>query len=75
MANLADQRGYSDERWRTYKLADGLGGQAHHGQESSAIRFWQFEARKLARDKDGERILGAEGKPAYESTPLAGPRS
>ena len=75
LASLAEQRGYSDDRWGTYKQVHGLGGQVRRGEKGSAILFWQFETRKLARDRDGQPVLDQEGKPVYETTPLDRPRS
>ncbi len=75
LASVADQRGYSDERWGTYKQVQGLGGQVRRGEKGSAILFWQFETRKLARDRDGGPVLDQEGKPVYETMPLEQPRS
>ena len=53
----------------------GLGGQVRRGEKGSAILFWEFETRKLARDRDGRRVLDGEGKPIYETVPLGRPRS
>ena len=75
LASVADQRGYGDERWGTYKQVKGLGGQVRRGEKGSAILFWQFEARKLARDSHGKPVLDGEGKPVYETIPLDRPRS
>ena len=75
LASVADQRGYDDERWGTYKQVKGLGGQVRRGEKGSAILFWQFEARKLARDRNGTPILDGEGQPVYETLPLGRPRS
>ena len=75
LASVADMRGYQDERWGTYKQVEGLGGQVRRGQKGAAILFWQFEARKLARDRNGKPVLDENGKPVYETIPLDRPRS
>ena len=75
LASVAEQRGYSDERWGTYKQVQGPGGQARRGERGPAILFWQFETRKLARDRDGQPVLDEQGKPVYETTQLDRPRS
>ena len=75
LASVAQMRGYQDERWGTYKQVEGLGGQVRRGQKGAAILYWQFEMRKLARDRNGRKVLDEEGKPVYETTPLARPRS
>ena len=43
LASVAEQRGYSDDRWGTYKQVQGLSGQVRRGEKGSAILFWQFE--------------------------------
>ena len=53
----------------------GLGGQVRRGEKGSAILFWQFETRKLARDRKGQPILDEEGQAVYETTLLDRPRS
>ena len=75
LASVADQRGYQDERWGTYKQVKGLGGQVRRGEKGSAILFWQFETRKVARDRDGRPVLDGDVKPVYETVPLDRPRS
>ena len=75
LASVADQRGFQDERWGTYKQVKGLGGQVRRGEKGSAILFWQFETRKLARDRNGKPVLDENGKPVYETIPLDRPRS
>ena len=75
LASVADQRGYLDERWGTYKQVQGLGGQVRRGEKGSAILFWQFETRKLARDRNGRPVQDEEGQPVYETVPLERPRS
>ena len=74
-ASVADRRGYSDERWGTYKQVQSLDGQERRGEKGSAILFWQFEMRKLARDRAGRPVLDEEGKPVYDTVPLDRPRS
>ena len=75
LASVADQRGFQDERWGTYKQVKGLGGQVRRAEKGSAILFWQFETRKPARDRNGKPVLDENGKPVYETIPLDRPRS
>ena len=75
LASTADSRGYSDERWGTFKQVQDLGGHVRRGEKGCAILFWQFETKRLARDKEGKPILDDEGKPVYETQPLASPRA
>ena len=74
LASTAERRGYSDERWGTYKQVMDLDGQVRRGEKGCGILFWQFESRQLARDKDGKPVLDDTGQPAYETRALASPR-
>ena len=75
LASTADNRGYSDERWGTFKQVRDLGGQVLRGEKGCAILFWQFETKRLARDPEGKPILDDKGKPVYEIQPLTSPRA
>ena len=74
LASTADRRGYSDHRWGTYKQVSELGGQVRGGEKGAAILYWQFEARRISRDKAGNPVLDKEGKPVYETHTLHSPR-
>ncbi len=75
LASTADSRGYSDERWGTFKQVRDLGGHVNRGEKGCAILFWQFETKRLARDPEGRPKLDDEGKPAYEVQALSSPRA
>ena len=60
---------------RDLQAGAGPGGPVRRGEKGSAILFWQFETRNLARDRKGQPILDEEGTPVYETTPLVRPRS
>ena len=74
LANTGEERGYSDARWGTYRQVKDLGGQVRRGERGCAILFWQFEARRLARDRDGRPVLDEKGNPVYEKHTLRSPR-
>ncbi len=74
LASTADQRGYHDHRWGTYKQVRELGGNVRRGEKGCAILFWQFEQKRLARDSQGKPLLDVEGKPVYETRALDSPR-
>ncbi len=74
LASEADKRGFKDERWGTYRQIREVGGQVMRGERGSPVLFWQFEARRLARDKSGKPILDSKGQPAYDVRRLSAPR-
>ena len=69
---VAERRGYSDERWGTYRQVRDLDGQVRKGEKGTRILYWHFEDRRIVRDRlDGTPILDEKGKPVYESRTLA----
>ena len=74
LASTAERRGYSDERWGTYRQVKDIGGQVRRGEKGCAILYWQFEAKRLARDRDGKPVLDDKGQPLHETRALASPR-
>ena len=73
LASTAGRRGWTDHRWGTYKQVRELGGQVRRGERGVTILYWKFESRRPARDKAGKPLLGADGKPVYETRPLERP--
>lgn len=43
---VQEQKGYSDNRWLTYKQAEGVGGQVRKGEKSTKVRFWQWTTER-----------------------------
>ena len=75
LASVASMRGYQDERWGTYRQIQEAGGQVRRGQKGAAIIYWQWEARRAARDGSGKPVRDEEGQPVYQVTPLQRPRT
>ena len=74
LAEKAAKLSYGDARWGTFKQVKELGGQVLRGEKGTQILFWQFETKKLARDKAGRPVLDEAGKPVYETKALPHPR-
>ena len=75
LASVSQTRGYQDERWGTYRQIQEAGGQVRRGQKGASIIYWQWEARRLARDTKGKPLLDDKAQPVYEVTRLERPRS
>jgi len=68
----AEEKGYSTDRWVTYRQAQELGGQVRKGETSSeAIIFRPFE--KQAEDASGNKLFDSDGKPLMESRAMIKP--
>lgn len=70
---VQEQKGYSDNRWLTYKQAEGVGGQVRKGEKSTKVRFWQWTTERDKTDDNGNPVLGPDGKPEKETVRLDRP--
>ena len=75
LATVSQMRGYQDERWGTYRQIQEVGGRVRRGQKGASVVYWQWEARRLARDGNGKPLLDDKAQPVYEVKPLERPRS
>ena len=75
LASVSEMRGYQDERWGTCRQIQDPGGQVRRGQKGASIVYWQWEARRLARDGEGKPVLDDKSQPVYEVAKLEWPRS
>jgi antirestriction protein ArdC len=67
-------RGFSSQRWLTYRQARTAGGHVRHGEKGELIVFWRFLERERQRerhDDDGRPVLDEDGLPRKEIIPLA----
>ncbi len=69
LASVAERSGYGDHRWGTFKQVKEVGGQVCRGERGSQILYWDWEKRRVARDRNGKPVLDEQGQPAYETRP------
>ena len=74
LASRADQRGYADQRWGTFKQVLALGGAVRKGEKGAKIVYWRFEDRKPVLDAAGQPKRDKEGQPVYQVVPLRNPQ-
>lgn len=62
---IADEKGYTDNRWITFNGAKELGAKVKKGEKASDIYYWKFTDTLTAnkKDKDGNDVLDEKGKP------------
>ena len=65
LAMAADARGYSDNRWGTYRQIKALGGQVQKGETGEHIVFFARQKRLAKRDEDGKVRKNKDGKTLY----------
>lgn len=52
-------KGYSDNRWLTYKQALDLGATVNKGEKGTLIQFWKYKEEKDVVDENG-KVIGKE---------------
>ena len=59
-------RGYAAPRWGGYRQIQEAGGYVRKGEKGTPIMYVDFRQRRTARDEQGQRIRGGEGRPKLE---------
>ena len=59
------EKGYTDNRWLTYKQAAEMGGQVQKGEKGTFLKYWRFTQNVVKKDENGQDII--------ESVPLSKP--
>ncbi len=68
LAARGQERGFSDNRWATYRQIKKAGGHVRKGERGEKILFFTRNARRLKLDpKTGEPALDAKGRKQYEA--------
>lgn len=70
---MQERKGYSENRWMTYKQAEAVGGQVRKGEKSTKIRFWQWTTERDKLDDNGKPVIGPDGQPEREKVRLQRP--
>ena len=73
LAMAAEDRGFSDNRWGTYRQIQALGGQVRKGETGEHVVFFARDRRIAQRDAAGKVRKGADGKTLYRRQPLDKP--
>ena len=73
LAAVAQQRGYSDNRWGTLKQINRQGGRIRKGERGVSVLWVQHTRQVKATDEKGKPVLDSEGKPTYREERLNPP--
>ncbi|OBX34952.1 DNA primase TraC [Halomonas elongata] len=60
--DMADKRGFSQDRWPTFRQAKEAGGTVRKGERSTLVCFYKPMKREIV-DDTGEAVLDGEGNP------------
>ena len=66
LAQAGQERGFTDNRWATYRQIAQAGGHVKKGEHGEKILY--FDTKKLSPKKDdnGRQVLDGDGRPVYE---------
>ncbi len=71
---VTEDRGYSDNRWLTYKQAGNLDAQVKRGEKGTQIQYWKWTEDVNAVDENGRPLTDDSGKALRQSVRLQKPR-
>lgn len=66
----AQERGYNDNRWLTYKQAKSLGAQVRTGEKGTTIQYWKFSEVVDKTDEEGNKVFDDNGNSIKVTVPL-----
>jgi antirestriction protein ArdC/phage/plasmid primase-like uncharacterized protein len=74
LLSVAEAKGYSDNRWMTYKQANTLDAQVNKGEKGTLIQFWKWQEDIPKVDEEGRPVLDDNGKPVKITVRLQRPQ-
>ncbi|MDP1318348.1 zincin-like metallopeptidase domain-containing protein, partial [Acinetobacter lwoffii] len=74
LMSVAEAKGFTDNRWITYKGAEKLGAQVRKGEKSTSVHYWKFSEEVALKDEDGKPVLDKDGKQVTVQMKLDKPR-
>jgi len=63
-----------DNRWMTYKQAQGVGAQVKKGEKGTQVQFWKFNEEQTKKDDQGKPVLDNNGTALKVTVPLERPK-
>ncbi|WP_249418137.1 ArdC-like ssDNA-binding domain-containing protein [Citrobacter sp. RHBSTW-00229] len=68
----AEEQGFRNNRWMTYRQAQQAGGQVRKGEKATLAVVYK-DWTKQAEDREGNRLYDSDGKPLMETVPMLKP--
>lgn len=68
----AEEQGFRNNRWLTYRQAQQTGGQVRKGEKATLAVVYK-DWTKQAEDREGNRLYDSDGKPLTEAVPMLKP--
>ncbi len=63
-----------DNRWLTYKQAQGIDAQVRKGEQGTTVQYWKFVDEKIKKDDAGKPVFDQQGKPIKVQVNLESPK-
>ena len=73
LAVAAEERGFADNRWATYRQIKALGGHVRKGEHAEKVVFFARDKRLVDRDQAGKPKLNAQGNRTYRHERMSRP--
>ena len=73
LAVAAEERGFADHRWATYRQIKALGSHIRKGEHGEQVVFFARAKRLVERDQAGKPKLDAQGNRRYRTEPMTRP--
>jgi antirestriction protein ArdC/phage/plasmid primase-like uncharacterized protein len=74
LMSRAENHGFGDPRWMTYRQAQEAGAQVRQGEKGTAIQFWKWRGLESVRNENGNPRLDENGLPVREMVRYERPR-
>lgn len=74
LMTVAENRGYQDTRWMTFKQANSLDAQVMKGEKSTPIQYWKWSEEQAKRDEAGKPIFDEDGQTVKVTVALEQPK-
>jgi len=74
LMTVAENRGYQDTRWMTFKQANSLDARVMKGEKSTSIQYWKWSEEQTKRDEAGKPVLDENGQAVKVTVALEQPK-
>jgi antirestriction protein ArdC/phage/plasmid primase-like uncharacterized protein len=73
LMSKAEDLGYGDSRWMTFKQAGNLDARVNKGEKSTTIQYWKWTEEQIKKDENGKPVFDESGQPVKEIVRLEQP--
>jgi putative DNA primase/helicase len=74
LMSVAEAKGYTDNRWMTFKQSNSQDAQVSKGEKSTTIQYWKWTQEQTKLSDDGKPLRDEEGNLLKIAVPLEQPK-